>query len=133
MRQGRTVSEAKRFGVHCCGQEVSLREAAEKLLEKDISTLVVLDANKALVGVITRTDLLRAYAESETWWQQPVSAYMSTDVVTVAPHTPLAEVADLLIRNRIHRVVVVRQENGRLRPIAVISDGDFVYHMVKNL
>lgn len=132
MRQGRTVGEAKRVGVHCCSRETSLRDAAQLILEKDISALVVLDETKSLAGVLSRTDLLRAYVETEGWALQPVSAYMSTEVVTVSPQTPLAEVADLLLTHHIHRVVVVRHENGRLRPVAVVSDGDFVYHMIKH-
>jgi CBS domain-containing protein len=58
---------------------------------------------------------------------------MSTDVVTVDPHTLLKQVAELLLENKIHRVVVVREVNGRERPIAVVSDGDFLYHMVKEV
>jgi CBS domain-containing protein len=64
---------------------------------------------------------------------KPVTDYMSTDVVTVDPHTLLKQVAELLLENKIHRVVVVREVNGRSRPIAVVSDGDFLYHMVKEV
>jgi hypothetical protein len=33
---------------------------------------------------------------------------------------------------QIHRVVAVREEGGKKRPISVVSAADIVYHMVKN-
>lgn len=133
MRKGRTVLEAKRYGIYSCRQDETLLGAAQTIVSKDISALVVVQDNDSLAGVITRTDLLRACLESEDWVDKPVTDYMSTDVVTVDPHTLLKQVAELLLENKIHRVVVVREVNGRERPIAVVSDGDFLYHMVKEV
>jgi CBS domain-containing protein len=133
MRKGRTVLEAKRYGIYSCRQDETLFGAAQTIVSKDISALVVVQDNDSLAGVITRTDLLGACLESEDWMDKPVTDYMSTDVVTVDPHTLLKQVAELLLENKIHRVVVVREVNGRSRPIAVVSDGDFLYHMVKEV
>ena len=131
MRKGRTVLEAKRYGIHSCQPSDNLLHAAQKILERDISALVVVDKNGSLAGIISRTDLLKACMEDEDWPAKSVKAYMSKDVVTVSPQTLLRDVAKLLLENHIHRVVVVRDENGLQIPIAVLSDGDFVYHMVK--
>lgn len=131
MRKGRTVLEAKRYGIHSCQPSDSLLQAAQKILERDISALVVVDEKGGLAGIISRTDLLKACMEDEGWSTKSVKAYMSTDVVTVTPQTLLREVAKLLLENHIHRVVVVREEDGLQIPVAVLSDGDFIYHMVK--
>lgn len=132
MRKGRTVLEAKRYGIHSCLQTDNLLHVARKLLERDISALVVVNQKGGLVGIISRTDLLRACAEDENWPGKSVTRYMSTDVVTVTPQTLLRDVAMILLENHIHRVVVTREENGIQVPVAVLSDGDFVYHMVKD-
>ena len=42
-------------------------------------------------------------------------------------------VANLLLEHHIHRVVVVRDENGKHKPVAVVSDTDLIYHMVKEI
>ena len=131
MRQGRTVLEAKRYGVYTCKATTTMIDAARTLLEKDVSALVVVADDETLVGVLSRTDLLRAYVDHEDWANLLVSQYMSTDGVTVTPQTLLFDVAQLLLKNHIHRLVVLRQEGNRQRPVAVVSDGDFVYHMVK--
>ncbi|MFN2198546.1 MAG: cyclic nucleotide-binding/CBS domain-containing protein [Anaerolineales bacterium] len=131
MKQGRTVLEAKRYGIYSCYQNTPLIEASRKLVSEDISSLVVLDDQGYLTGIITRTDLVRAYLENEDWENLPVGDYMSEDVITVYPKATLLEVANLLQQKHIHRVVVIREEDGNPRAISVISDTDILYHMVK--
>jgi CBS domain-containing protein len=127
----RTVLEAKRYGCYCCKASSSLLEAARKMVQEDISALGVRDEDEYLVGIITRTDLLKAHLAYEDWAEQPVEEFMSTDLVTVTPGTTLREVAKLMVEHHIHRVVAVQEEAGKLRPISVISDSDLVYHLVR--
>lgn len=133
MNIDQTVLQAKRFGVYSCSQSKTLREAAQRMVEEDISTLVVVDEEGFLTGIITRTDLLRALITQEAWGNQPVEKFMNREVVTVSPQTQLLRVAELLLDKQIHRVVVARDENGKKRPISVVSAGDLVYHMVKDI
>ena len=58
---------------------------------------------------------------------------MNPNVVTVDLDTTLSEVSATLLSHHIHRVVVVRHEGNKLRPVAVVSAADLVYHMVKDL
>jgi CBS domain-containing protein len=132
MRTDQTVIQAKRFGVFTCNQNKTLREAAQRMVEEDISALVVVDDEGLLTGIITRTDLLRALVEVEAWEDELVGKYMNPNVVTVTPNTLLVRVAELLIEKQIHRVVVAREEDGRKRPVSVVSAADLVYHMVKS-
>jgi CBS domain-containing protein len=64
-------------------------------------------------------------------WQQvtenlPVSAvqrYMTTDVVTAGPQTPLPELARTMIDAHIHRVIVVDDQR---KPIGIVSSTDLL-------
>ena len=132
MRTDQTVLQAKRFGIFSCSQEETLQEAARRMVEEDISALVVVDKEGYLVGIITRTDLLRALTKLEDWEKLLVMDYMNKEVVTVSPQTQLTRVAELLVDNQIHRVVVAREENGKKKPISVVSAADLVYHMIKS-
>ena len=133
MKQGRTVLEAKRFGCQSCTSDTPLLDAVTKMVEHDISSLVVTDPAGYLAGIITRNDVLRGYLANDDWQRQPVGDYMTRDVVTVTPQDLLATVANLLLDHHIHRVVVVRDENGKHKPLAVVSDTDLIYHMVKEI
>ena len=128
-----TVLQAKRFGTYSCSFQNTLQEAARVIVEEDISGLVVLDGDGYLAGIITRSDLLRAYISRADWADQPVETYMSREVVTVLPTDHISRVARLLLDKQIHRVVIVQKEHDRLRPVGVISDSDLVYHLVKEV
>jgi len=132
MHTGRTVLEAKRLGVYTCTPETHLEAAASQMLAEDISSLVVTDAEGYLCGILTRMDILRAYLRiGEGWARAPVGDVMSREVVTVRLDTALHEAVQTLMAHHIHRVVAVQEEGGRLRPLAVLSDGDLVYHLAK--
>lgn len=126
-----TVMQAKRLGVYTCSYNTTLMAAAQRMADEDISALVAVDEDGCLAGIITRTDLIRAYRTLPDWQMHRVEEVMNTDVVTVGPQALLAQVADLLLDKHIHRVVVVRQEGDKKRPVAVVSSTDLVYHMVK--
>ncbi len=126
-----TVLEAKRYGIYHCEVNSPLREAAQLMAEKDISALVVTDELGYLAGIISRTDLLRALLARTDWQNQPVKDFMNTEVVTVGAQTSLKEVSRLLLQHAIHRVVVVNEEEGKKKPLSVVSAADIIYHMVR--
>lgn len=126
----RTVLEAKRLGIFSCHVDAPLEEVARRIAEEDISGMVVVDQEGYLAGVITRIDLLRAYISVPNWRKEQVKAFMSSRVITVGADATLLEVAKILLEHHVHRVVVVREENGHQRPIAVIGDTDLVYNMM---
>jgi CBS domain-containing protein len=123
--------QAKRLGVLTCAADTSLVAAAQRMTGEDVSALVVVDEDGGLAGIISRTDLLRAWEKGGRWAERTVEQYMSRNVVTVGLETTLGEVTDLLLEGRIHRVVVVRQEGDKVRPVGVVSAADVVYHMLK--
>jgi CBS domain-containing protein len=43
MLQQLTVLDAKRYGVYTCGGDATLQEAAVRMVEEDVSALVVVD------------------------------------------------------------------------------------------
>ena len=133
MKQGRTVTEAKRFGCYHCYADTPMVDAVKRLVDNDISSLVVTEHDGYLAGVITRMDVLRCYLAHDDWEQQSVGEYMTRQVVTVSPDDQLRDVADLLLEKHIHRVIVVREENGKQQPVAVVSDSDLVYHLMKEV
>lgn len=132
MSISQTVQEAKRYGVFGCDLNTSLRNAARRMVDEDISALVVVDDHGYLAGIISRTDLMRIAMTIPDWEMHPVKNFMTSLVVTVPLQATLQEVARLMLDRHIHRVVVVRNENERLSPVSIVSDGDILYHLVNS-
>lgn len=126
----RTVLQAKRLGVLRCQPHDRLRTVVRRMADDDISALVVVDDHGLLVGIISRSDILRAGVEDPDWSNATVDRFMTREVITVAPTTKLTEAMRILLHNHIHRVVVVKEDDeGRKQPIAVLSDSDLVCEM----
>ena len=90
----------------------TLDEAAAQLLEHNISSVVVIDADGYLEGILTATDFVRLASESKVASEETVGDYMSSGVVTAAANDPITEVADTMIDNRFHHVPVVDETEG---------------------
>lgn len=66
---------------------------------------VVNDAGE-LVGMISKTDILRKANNLGAWSPNAVGQIMTKPVVTVSPTESLQQVCELMLGRRIHRVVV---------------------------
>lgn len=102
------------------------------MVEDQVSTLVVTDDQGCLEGTITRLEILRAHIALDNWASQMVEDHMIRDVITVLPQTLLADAARWLLGSEARHVVVVLEENGKKRPIGVLTESDLLYHMVRS-
>lgn len=132
MKKGRTVLQAKRYGIHSCTANTSLLVAIRTMVEEEVGSLVVTDQQGYLLGLITRTDILGVHLALENWASQAVKDHMQTDVPVVMPQTLLLDAAQQVIASNGRQVVVVLEEAGKLRPVAMLTDGDLAYHLVKS-
>jgi CBS domain-containing protein len=132
MKKGRTVLQAKRYGIHSCSANTSLLVAVRTMVEEEVSSLVVEDDEGCLLGLITRVDILRVHIALDNWASQMVKDHMQRDIPVVSPQTLLIDAARLMIDTRARQVVVVLEGDGKRRPVAMLTDGDLAYHMVKS-
>ena len=108
-----------------------LPEVAGLIERADVSGLPVVDAQGDLVGVISRTDLVRARATDDLWSRWPGLAarhLMTHPALTVSADTPVAEAIRRMESAHVHRLVVVA-DDGRT-PIGIISTTDVVRAIV---
>lgn len=133
------VSDVMNPSVITVHDEASLSEAIDLLRQHKISALVVVDHSGHMVGVISQTDLLRAWQEGATnpnLQGTQVNQYMTRDVVSVAPHRSLDYAMRLLNEHKIHRLVVVETRDGgrfvtdRMMPVGILSQTDIVRALI---
>ena len=56
-----------------------------------------------------------------------VSMWMTRDLVTIGPDTPITEAAALMARREIRRLPVVEQHEGNLHPVGIITATDIMH------
>ena len=131
-RAGASVGDLMHPDPIVIGADAPLAEAARLLDRHAISGLPVVDHAGFLVGVVSQTDLLRARATEHLWANWPglaVRHLMTSPAITVRASLPTSAAARLMERARVHRLVVVREDDERI-PIGVISVSDLVHSMV---
>jgi len=124
-----TVSDAMTIAPVLVDSSASLTDAARLMDRHDVTGLPVVDAHGALVGVLSQTDLARVRATEYLWsnWHGlAVRHLMSHPAETALPSSPLAMAVQKMERLRIHRLIVVDEEDTT-RPIGVLSLSDIVH------
>jgi CBS domain-containing protein len=120
------VRDVMHEGVVTCEHGAHLRDVLRMMTANTIRSVVVTDAQRALAGIVSQTDLVNASLTApEVWATRPVSEVMTRTVLTVTPSASLNEAAKLLIENHVHRIIVVDDDNP-LQPVGVLSMSDLV-------
>ncbi|MFC6875028.1 CBS domain-containing protein [Halobellus marinus] len=100
----------------------SLATAVGRMLDEDVGSAVVVDAEEP-VGILTKSDVLRAaHRTDEPLSSIPVRAAASAPLVTVGPSATARRAAEMLDDHDIHRLVVVDD----LDVVGIVSTTDIV-------
>lgn len=89
-----------------------VEEAAGAMLEHGIGSVIVVDEDGGLAGILTSTDFVRIVAERRPKDETPVSEYMTTDVVTATAQDVVTDVADAMLEHGVHHIPIVSDEDG---------------------
>lgn len=97
------------------------RNCAKLMLEKGISSLIVIDVSNNLKGILTKTDLLYAYIQNYAG-DHLVGEFMTKRVLTVALDEVLHMAILLMNSHKVSRVVVVKDN----LPVGIITGRDLL-------
>jgi CBS domain-containing protein len=148
----RTAGDLMQRDVVTVESSDSLRDALKLMMQNHVTGLPVMDRSSRCIGLITATDILNYEDESsevpasgttqffdpdtQQWEDVPLLAFssedlgdaqvadlMSRDLIWVSRDTPINQVAQRMVGERIHRVLVM-DEKSQL--YGIISSFDFV-------
>lgn len=100
--------------------DASVRDALQTMSERGVGSVLLLDAQGALAGILTRHDVLERIALADTDLAAPVATVMTQPVATLQVHDTTHDAMMLMAARRIRHVPVL--QDGRL--INVISERD---------
>ena len=158
----KTAKDVMQTHVVSVGSDDPLPAVYRLFADEEISGAPVVDESGEVVGVVSIRDLIRTTRENqessfvdsnyfhnglfdaggnclmiehdfeETLPQRTVSEVMTTSVVTVAPDTPVSEIVKTILRDRVHRVLVVERQRDKATLVGLISLLDLVALLVSD-
>jgi len=123
-----SISKAMRTPIVSVNIDTSINRCAEIMIENNISSLVVRDGTS--LYILTKSDLVKYYADHYRK-KYLVSEFMTKEVSTISPSHSIRTALLLMIKNKISRVVVTRENeivgiltSRDLMPITSFVEGD---------
>jgi len=99
--------------------ETPVLHAGMIMEDHHIKRLPVTDQKK-LVGIVTQTDLIRAFESMSAL--KSVTEIMTTDIVDVAPETSVAQALEMMVAKRISCVVILQNRKA----IGILTEKDIL-------
>jgi len=125
----RLVRDLMSVGVLTCSPETPILELTRILLEKDLEAAVVLDDRGHAAGIVSRDDLVRAYASGDDIQGLAVEAVMQDGVPQVPPDIPLTAAAQIMQDQALRIIFLMHHAGGIEYPAAMLSYTHLLRHM----
>jgi signal-transduction protein with cAMP-binding, CBS, and nucleotidyltransferase domain len=102
----------------------SVQEAAKKMKDSYVSSLVVVDGEGKPQGLVTERDLVRKVCINDVPTSRVTNKeIMSSPIITIDSKSSASAAVDMMLRNNIRHLLVVEKSNAN-KPIGMITPLD---------
>jgi CBS domain-containing protein len=103
--------------------EDTICDAVRILVEKNIGSLLVLDEDGGIAGIITERDILKqCHSRLESLKDKKVKEAMTKDLIVASPDDDLDYAENIMIQNRVRHLPIMSKKKLE----GIISIGDLV-------
>tara|TARA_B100001093_G_C26467356_1_gene859038 strand:+ start:61 stop:489 length:429 start_codon:yes stop_codon:yes gene_type:complete len=126
---GKLVSKMSKRECFTLSETDSIKIASQKLHEKRIGSMPVLNKNNSVTGIISERDLSRFIYTERFNINIAVSQIMSNQLVTCDLNTSVTELMDTMNEKKVRHILIM-EENKLL---GIVSIGDVVNHLMDKI
>lgn len=106
------------------------QEAAKKMRDKKVSSLVVTDVEDKPIGIVTERDLVRQVCTRAINSNDViVHRIMSSPLATIDANSSVEVAADIMIQNKVRHLLVVNEN----KVLGIITPSDFTGYLKEKL
>ena len=119
---GATVSTLLSREPVTIGSDANVWQAAQLMTEQNVSSLLILNLEQHLAGIITDKDIRSRLVAPGLKSEIPVTDIMSVNPVTIEQQQYIFEAMMLMLRHNLHHLPVLKQQ----QPVGVIAISDII-------
>ncbi|MGA9219324.1 MAG: CBS domain-containing protein [Nitrososphaeraceae archaeon] len=112
------------------GMSETAKDAAKKMVDKNVSSLVVIDDDNQTVGIITERDITRGVCIHDVASKDfKIHHLMSSPLATIDPNSSAETAANRMLQNKVRHLIV---KDGD-RPVGIITASNFIDYLDEQL
>jgi CBS domain-containing protein len=120
------ISDIMRKKLETIEEMASVQEAAKKMKDKDVSSLLVVDTNGKPQGLVTERDLARKVCINDVNTSTVTNKeIMSFPLITINATSSPSMAADMMLQNNVRHLLVVDDKDNANKPVSIITPRDF--------
>ena len=120
------VGQLMSDSLHTVTPDTFVEDAAQLMLDNEIGSVVVVNDDSHLEGILTNTDFVTIVAKSKPKARTTVERYMTTDVETTQAQDSIRDVADAMLEHGFHHMPVVDDDEN---VIGIITTKDLASYI----
>jgi CBS domain-containing protein len=123
MKLKKILSEkTKNHGVYSIRATATVKEATERLVEKNVGCLLVTDPGnpEKYIGIVTQTDIIKKCATDDNFREAKIQEIMVKDMIVATGEDEVDYIVKVMKRHKIHHIPVI--DKGKICGIISIAD-----------
>jgi CBS domain-containing protein len=125
-----TVGQLMTKKIETINPSNTAQEAAKKMRDKEVSSLVVTDSEGKPIGIVTERDLVRQVCTKDVSSNSIIVHHiMSSPIATIDANSSVEVAADIMVQNKV-RHLIVRNEN---KVLGIITPSNFTGYLKEKL
>jgi CBS domain-containing protein len=122
------ISDLMRKKLVTIEESGSVQESANRMKDKNVSSLIVVDANDRPLGLITERDLVRKVCIHDVPTSKIINRdIMSSPLISIESKSSQSDAVDIMLQNNVRHLLVVDNESSQNvnKPIGIVTPLDF--------
>ena len=108
----------------------SAKDAAKKMLDKNVSSLVIIDENGQSVGIITERDITRGVCTHDVLSKEfMIHHLMTSPLTTIDSNSSVELAANLMLQNKVRHLIV---KDGN-KTVGIVTASNFIDYLNEKL
>ena len=101
------ISDIMRKKLDSIEETTSIQEAAKKMKDRNVSSLVVVDMSSKPVGLVTERDLVRKACINDLRTSTVTSKEVMSSLITIKASSSISRAADMMLKNDVRHLLIV--------------------------